>query len=63
MAARAAEKDTSIDADKLIEDLSAKWDKVENKGQVAVYAGGALVTIHSRNDLMIDGGSGSRLLL
>eukprot|EP00469_Lotharella_globosa_P012797 CAMPEP_0167774740 /NCGR_PEP_ID=MMETSP0111_2-20121227/2169_1 /TAXON_ID=91324 /ORGANISM="Lotharella globosa, Strain CCCM811" /LENGTH=202 /DNA_ID=CAMNT_0007664573 /DNA_START=61 /DNA_END=669 /DNA_ORIENTATION=+ len=49
MAARAAEKDTSIDADKLIEDLSAKWDKVENKGQVAVYAGGALVALVTAN--------------
>eukprot|EP00470_Lotharella_oceanica_P002260 CAMPEP_0170176634 /NCGR_PEP_ID=MMETSP0040_2-20121228/9466_1 /TAXON_ID=641309 /ORGANISM="Lotharella oceanica, Strain CCMP622" /LENGTH=202 /DNA_ID=CAMNT_0010419015 /DNA_START=62 /DNA_END=670 /DNA_ORIENTATION=+ len=49
MAARAAEKDTSIDADKIIEDLSAKWDKVENKGQVAVYAGGALVALVTAN--------------
>ncbi|GAB5357725.1 hypothetical protein AAMO2058_000399100 [Amorphochlora amoebiformis] len=43
-----AEKST-IDADKIVDDLSAKWDKIENKSQVAVYAGGALVALVAAN--------------
>jgi len=57
LSARAEKDTTSIDADKLLEDLSSKWDKVENKGQVAVYAGGALVALVTANAVVttIDG--------
>jgi len=40
---------SSVDTDKLIEDLTTKWENVDNKGQVAVYAGGALVALIAAN--------------
>mmetsp|Transcript_14023 Transcript_14023/g.23823 ORF Transcript_14023/g.23823 Transcript_14023/m.23823 type:complete len:157 (+) Transcript_14023:131-601(+) len=40
-----AEQSEGLDTDKLIKDLTAKWDAVENKSGVAVYAGGAVVLL------------------
>mmetsp|Transcript_251 Transcript_251/g.394 ORF Transcript_251/g.394 Transcript_251/m.394 type:complete len:199 (-) Transcript_251:326-922(-) len=48
LAVRAAE-DKTFDADTVIEDLSAKWDAIENKSQVAIYAGGAVVALVTAN--------------
>mmetsp|Transcript_17162 Transcript_17162/g.44015 ORF Transcript_17162/g.44015 Transcript_17162/m.44015 type:complete len:157 (-) Transcript_17162:78-548(-) len=39
-----AESD-GLDTDKLVKDLTAKWDAIENKSGVAVYAGGAVVLL------------------
>jgi len=35
----------SKQVDELVEDLKAKWDRVENKTTVAIYAGGALTAL------------------
>eukprot|EP00245_Coleochaete_scutata_P007537 TRINITY_DN22987_c0_g1_i1.p2 TRINITY_DN22987_c0_g1~~TRINITY_DN22987_c0_g1_i1.p2 ORF type:complete len:170 (+),score=34.52 TRINITY_DN22987_c0_g1_i1:176-685(+) len=35
----------SPDVNAIVEDLKAKWDAVENKSTVAIYAGGALVAL------------------
>lgn len=44
--AEAETKETeAFDADVLVKDLQEKWDKIENKSTVAIYAGGAVVTI------------------
>ncbi|CAK0784513.1 hypothetical protein CVIRNUC_007717 [Coccomyxa viridis] len=43
---RAVEADkTDVDVDQIVKDLQTKWDRVENKGSVVVYAGGALVLL------------------
>mmetsp|Transcript_6252 Transcript_6252/g.9747 ORF Transcript_6252/g.9747 Transcript_6252/m.9747 type:complete len:118 (+) Transcript_6252:170-523(+) len=59
LAVRAEQKPgkKEIEVDQLLEDLTNKWDKTENKGQVAVYAGGALVALVTANAVVttIDG--------
>jgi len=35
----------TVDVDNLVKDLQDKWDRVENKTSVAVYAGGAVVAL------------------
>jgi len=43
---RAVEADkTDVDVDQIVKDLQEKWDRVENKSSVVVYAGGALVLL------------------
>jgi hypothetical protein len=37
--------DSSAQIQEFVEDLKAKWDQTENKTTVAIYAGGALVTL------------------
>jgi len=37
--------DETVDVDNLVKDLQDKWDRVENKTSVAVYAGGAVVAL------------------
>jgi len=37
--------DTTVDVDAIVKDLQDKWDRVENKTTVAVYAGGAVVAL------------------
>ena len=36
---------SKIDVDELVSTLSEKWDAVENKGQVGIYAGGAFLAL------------------
>eukprot|EP00465_Bigelowiella_longifila_P008201 CAMPEP_0185254008 /NCGR_PEP_ID=MMETSP1359-20130426/2613_1 /TAXON_ID=552665 /ORGANISM="Bigelowiella longifila, Strain CCMP242" /LENGTH=208 /DNA_ID=CAMNT_0027836555 /DNA_START=288 /DNA_END=914 /DNA_ORIENTATION=+ len=57
LAVRAEPEKKEIEVDQLLEDLTNKWDKTENKGQVAVYAGGALVALVTANAVVttIDG--------
>jgi len=40
-----AATDPNKQFDELVSDLKTKWDGVENKSAVAVYAGGAVVTL------------------
>lgn len=37
--------DSSAQIQEFVEDLKVKWDQTENKTTVAIYAGGALVTL------------------
>lgn len=37
--------EASVDVDKVISDVQAKWDAIENKPAVAAYAGGAVVLV------------------
>jgi len=57
LAVRAESGKKEIEVEQLLEDLTNKWDKTENKGQVAVYAGGALVALVTANAVVttIDG--------
>ncbi|KAI5084194.1 hypothetical protein GOP47_0000363 [Adiantum capillus-veneris] len=38
-------EETSLQTDELIADLKAKWDAIENKTNVLIYGGGALVAL------------------
>ncbi|GBF94234.1 hypothetical protein Rsub_06504 [Raphidocelis subcapitata] len=40
-----AEAEPQVDVDKLVKDLSEKWDKVENKTGVVLYGAGAVVLL------------------
>lgn len=40
-----AETETQVDADQVVRDLQAKWDRVENKTQVAIYGFGAILVL------------------
>ncbi|KAK9810305.1 hypothetical protein WJX72_008321 [[Myrmecia] bisecta] len=39
------EEETAVDVEGLVKDLQEKWDGVENKTSVAIYAGGAFVLL------------------
>lgn len=48
LAVRASDKSSplgDVDVDEMVSTLSEKWDKVENKGQVGVYAAASLVAL------------------
>ena len=47
-----AEGDSSLDADKLIEDVTSKLNSIENKGQVAIYAGASIAAVLVANGLV-----------
>ncbi|GAB5371892.1 hypothetical protein AAMO2058_001619200 [Amorphochlora amoebiformis] len=51
-AVRAAEKETTLDADKIIDDVTSKLNKIENKGQVAIYAGASVLAVLVANGLV-----------
>lgn len=40
-----AETETQVDAEQVVRDLQAKWDRVENKTQVAIYGVGAVLVL------------------
>ncbi|BDA44636.1 Protein CURVATURE THYLAKOID 1A, chloroplastic [Coccomyxa sp. Obi] len=42
---RAETEKTDVDVDAIVKDLQEKWDGVENKSAVAIYAGGAVVLL------------------
>ena len=42
---QAVRSSSKIDVDELVGTLSEKWDAVENKGQVGIYAGGAFLAL------------------
>jgi len=50
-AVRAAKSD-ELDADKLIEDLTSKFDSIENKSQVAIYGGASILALLLANGLV-----------
>lgn len=47
-----SEPATTFDSEKALKDLQAKWDSVENKGQVALYAGGTVVALWISNTVV-----------
>lgn len=40
-----AETDTTVDSEQIMQDLKKKWDRVENKTQVVIYAVGAVAAL------------------
>ncbi|KAJ9522953.1 hypothetical protein QJQ45_023752 [Haematococcus lacustris] len=42
----------TTEADRLLKDLSEKWDRVDNKGQVALYTGGAVFALFLTNTVL-----------
>lgn len=42
---RASETETQVDVDQVVRDLQTKWDRVENKTQVAIYGVGAVLVL------------------
>jgi len=43
---------SSFDADKLLKDVTEKWDAVEDKTTATIYAGGALVALIFANNIL-----------
>mmetsp|Transcript_18202 Transcript_18202/g.34741 ORF Transcript_18202/g.34741 Transcript_18202/m.34741 type:complete len:195 (-) Transcript_18202:326-910(-) len=51
-AVRAQGDDTTVDADKMLDDLTSKLNQIENKGQIAIYAGASVLAILVANGLI-----------
>lgn len=47
-----AKSESSIDAESIINDLTAKVDSIEDKPQAALYAGGALLAVYFSNSIL-----------
>jgi hypothetical protein len=47
-----SDKDSSIDAEQILKDVSEKWDAVEDKTTVALYGGGALLALYLTNGIL-----------
>eukprot|EP01024_Parvocaulis_polyphysoides_P020267 TRINITY_DN19406_c0_g1_i1.p4 TRINITY_DN19406_c0_g1~~TRINITY_DN19406_c0_g1_i1.p4 ORF type:complete len:113 (-),score=24.49 TRINITY_DN19406_c0_g1_i1:64-354(-) len=45
-------QESSVDVDKLVDELKTKWDAVENKTNVAVYAAGAVAALWASSTIV-----------
>jgi len=50
--AEGSKSSSSFDADKLLKEVSEKWDNVEDKTSATIYAGGALVALIFANNIL-----------
>eukprot|EP01024_Parvocaulis_polyphysoides_P062719 TRINITY_DN72018_c0_g2_i1.p1 TRINITY_DN72018_c0_g2~~TRINITY_DN72018_c0_g2_i1.p1 ORF type:complete len:178 (+),score=25.28 TRINITY_DN72018_c0_g2_i1:170-703(+) len=47
-----AQQGESIDTEKLINDIKARWDKIENKTNIAIYGAGAVAAIWASSTVL-----------